>query len=286
MPLSVRRWTRSRDGTAVAYRTGGVEGGAPVVALVGPPAAPEAVWQPQLDYLGERFRFLAWEHRGLGESPRGGPAQVSDHVDDLCAVLAAEHVDRCAVVGLGAGVRLALEAARELGERLLGVVTIAGLTGPTAGMVRLAVAAERLARRLGARRRGEALRWLVRAPRGRRWLLGALRRTGVVGVGIEDDVLEGLADALGTVDLDAYIAALGQLDSTKAFEFAARIEAPALVVAGDRDPLMPPARTQQLARLLPRSEVLMVRGAHHFVGLEFPDLVNLRIERFFDDAGL
>src|SRR6185436_2713177 len=126
---------------------------------------------------------------------------VADHVDDLRAVLTAEGVERCAVVGFSAGVRLALQAAHDLPGNVAALVTIAGLGGEPAGVVRLALAAERLARRLGARRRGEALRWVTRAPRGRRWLLGALRRTGVVGAAVDDEVLEGIVDALGTVDL-------------------------------------------------------------------------------------
>ncbi|MBW2527911.1 MAG: alpha/beta hydrolase, partial [Deltaproteobacteria bacterium] len=52
------------------------------------------------------------------------------------------------------------------------------------------------------------------------------------------------------------------------------------------DPFTPPALAHRIARQIPDSEVLVVPGGRHFVCLEFPDLVNLRLEQFLQDTGL
>jgi hypothetical protein len=36
-----------------------------------------------------------------------------------------------------------------------------------------------------------------------------------------------------------------------------------------------------MARQIPRAEILVVRGGTHYTAVEFPELVSLRIERFY-----
>ena len=92
----------------------------------------------------------------------------------------------------------------------------------------------------------------------------------------------------GLAELDAasYIETLCALTGHDATAVLASIDAPVLVLAGGRDPFAPATLSHQLARQLPCSEVLIVPPGHHFLFLEFPDLVNLRLERFFHDIGL
>jgi pimeloyl-ACP methyl ester carboxylesterase len=59
-----------------------------------------------------------------------------------------------------------------------------------------------------------------------------------------------------------------------------------LVITGDRDPFTPRQLSQQMARRIPGGEILVVRGATHYAMIEYPELVNLRIEKFFREHGL
>jgi len=59
-----------------------------------------------------------------------------------------------------------------------------------------------------------------------------------------------------------------------------------LIIAGDRDLFAPRELAFQMARRIPEAETLIVPGGTHFVPLEYPELVSLRIEKFVRDRGL
>jgi pimeloyl-ACP methyl ester carboxylesterase len=58
-----------------------------------------------------------------------------------------------------------------------------------------------------------------------------------------------------------------------------------LVIAGERDPLTPASEAKRMIARLRHGELLIVRGASHYAAVEFPELVNLRIEKFLREHG-
>ena len=61
-------------------------------------------WRYQRDVLAERFRVLAYDFRGLGESSRGaGPVGVDRFVRDLGLLLSSLHISRTALMGVSLG---------------------------------------------------------------------------------------------------------------------------------------------------------------------------------------
>src|SRR5207245_11527592 len=55
---------------------------------------------------------------------------------------------------------------------------------------------------------------------------------------------------------------------------ATELEAPTLILCGSRDRLTPPALSEHLRKLIPRSRLSLVEGAGHMVLLEAPERVN------------
>ena len=47
-----------------------------------------------------------------------------------------------------------------------------------------------------------------------------------------------------------------------------RITAPTLVLAGDRDPIVPPVQACLIAKTVPNAELVLVDGAGHVLGAE------------------
>jgi pimeloyl-ACP methyl ester carboxylesterase len=76
--------------------------------------------------------------------------------------------------------------------------------------------------------------------------------------------------------------AIGEHDAGDVLE---AVDLPTLVVTGDRDLMTPVALAQQMARKIPTAEILVVRGGTHYTAVEYPELVSLRIERFFREHG-
>jgi pimeloyl-ACP methyl ester carboxylesterase len=112
-----------------------------------------------------------------------------------------------------------------------------------------------------------------------------LTRLGFIGSTLDAELFREIASEFSEVDLDLYlrlVRSLGEHDATHVLE---KVQVPTLVIAGDRDAFTPRQLAQQMARRIPGGELLLVRGGTHFTAVEYPELVNLRIEKFFRENG-
>ncbi|MEQ8887960.1 MAG: alpha/beta hydrolase, partial [Sandaracinaceae bacterium] len=75
---------------------------------------------------------------------------------------------------------------------------------------------------------------------------------------------------------------LGQHDAKDVLE---TLDVPVLVITGDRDLFTPRAAAEQMVRDVRGAELLVVPGGTHYVAVEYPELVNLRIEKFLRERG-
>src|ERR1700745_1951456 len=97
------RSVTSVDGTRL--RSWSNEGhGVPVLISNGL-GAPHDAW-PTINRQTETFRVVTWDHRGLGGSDRPSDESritISDHTDDLFAVMDSHSIDRAVGIGWAGG---------------------------------------------------------------------------------------------------------------------------------------------------------------------------------------
>jgi pimeloyl-ACP methyl ester carboxylesterase len=244
-------------------------------------------WAGVIEVLAPSFEILTWDDRrgfrpGRPASSEPDAWSVEAHARDLDAILRAEEWTRASLVGWGAGVPVVLEATRARPEVVDALVLMCGLASRpvdawlgASPLRRLVPALLRSAERLEA----PIAALLRRAARSRR-TLRALRRLGLVSRALDETALAELLATLGELDLESYLASLRALERHDGASALGAIDAPTLVVGGDRDGLAPPALMRQMARALPRAEVLVVRGGTHDTPAEHPELVGARIRRF------
>jgi 3-oxoadipate enol-lactonase len=94
---------------------------------------PHDAW-PDINRRTDTYRVMTWDHRGLGGSQRPSDESrisISDHTDDLFAVMDSYGVDRAVVIGWSAGVNVAFEAAVRQPQRIAGVLAVGGVPGGT-----------------------------------------------------------------------------------------------------------------------------------------------------------
>lgn len=285
----ITRTLRTSDGASLAwYDSGGT--GRPVV-LAGGLGGPIGAWRYQIDYLADRYRFVSWDYRGLfgsGRPPGDDPdLSVHRHADDLEAVMSAAGVSApVALVGWSMGVQVVLEYLQRPGARASHLVLLNGTFGRPLDSVGLPLLSGRTPQLIRAARRvhqpGSALlRRASRWPETVNWL----RRFGLIGGTLDTEFFRDLAAEFGQLDLDAYLKTLLQLGDHDASHYLADVRAPTLVITGDRDRMTPHSLAAAMAEKIPESELLLVRGATHYAPVEFPELVNLRIEKFFREHG-
>ncbi|HVY44623.1 MAG TPA: alpha/beta hydrolase [Minicystis sp.] len=294
LPLAIdTRSVVTLDGTRLAvHATAAPYPGAPVVILANGLGGTYLAWRGIIDYLRDRCRFVTWDYRGLYASGRPSPDvqrayAIEHHAADLAAILDALEVQRASFVGWSMGVQVVLEAYRAIPKRFHDVVLLNGTYGrpldtlsPLPGMKQVLPSLVEVARRVHAlatqmARRATAL------PEAVTWF----KRLGLVGPTLDDAVFAELVHAFGGLDMEPFFRNLRAIGEHDAADVLETIHVPALVITGDKDLMTPRALAQQMARRIPSSEILVVRGGTHYTAVEYPELVALRIERFWREHG-
>src|SRR5215468_5642792 len=93
-------------------------GSGPAVVLLHPFPFDRLIWAGIADALAARFRVIAVDARGFGESPLDERYAIADLADDLAALLAALDVPQAALVGMSMGGYTALAFAARHAARL------------------------------------------------------------------------------------------------------------------------------------------------------------------------
>jgi pimeloyl-ACP methyl ester carboxylesterase len=287
-PLRVEeKRLRTSDGADLAYR---VVGEGPWIVLCSGLGGGFPTWTPLVTHLLDRYRLLSWDYRGLfdsGPPPSPDAIRVADHARDALALCDAEGIRRAAFFGWSMGVQVALEVFRAAPDRVAALMLMNGVAGrpwenpydttrlrrvirPVAkGLLRTPRLLQRLTRRV--------IQW----PETGEWV----KRIGLAGRTLDEELFDAIAGSFEKLDLSLWLRTFLLLGEHDASDIVRDVDVPTLVVAGDRDVFTPRNAMEALVREIPGAELMVVPGGTHYVLLEVPDLVNLRIEKFLIERG-
>lgn len=278
---------RSFDGTELAYHT---VGQGPTILLANGLGGSWRAWTHQIGYFQDRYRFLSWDYRGLYAS--GAPddreaIEVDDHADDALAVMDEDGLDAVAIFGWSMGVQVALEVFRRAPERVKALVLINGVPGApwesafnTPRIGALIPHALELVRQVPGLAQTVTER-VVTWPETVTWA----KRVGLAGQTLDEEIFAQLAGSFAGLDMGLYLRMLQLLGEHDARDLLEEVDVPTLVIAGDRDLFTPRAAAEEMVRRVRGAELLVVPGGTHYVAVEYPELVNLRVEKFFRERG-
>ena len=273
--------------------------GAPVVVLGNSVGTTRALWDAPAALLHRHFRLLRFEHRGHGtgpavaespstgsaESPGSGPAEspgsgpagrsggrlagaagsgsrspapagpysIAGLGRDVLALLDAEGIGRALYCGVSLGGMIGMWLAANAPDRISGL----GLVCTSARLPPASLWTER-----AARVRADGMSSIA-GPVVARWFTPAFQAAdpGTVRAfradfeGITPEGYAGCCEAIGAMDLRS------ELPS---------ITAPTLVIAGAEDPATPPWHGARIAAAIPRSRLVVIRGASHLATASDP----------------
>ena len=279
---------RSFDGTEILYQVAGDRD--PTMVLIQGLGASVSAWQHQIAYFRDQFRFLTWSYRGLyaykdEQTPSSMPrTPVEVHARDMAAVLQAEGVKHGIWMGWSIGAQVMLETLRRHDIHPDLIVLINPCYGRRSGE------AGRLRRLLphllwGLERMPTVVERLMHRASSWPETVSWLKRFGFVGPSIDEDALTDVVRHFGSVHVPAYLEAVRASSAHRIDGMLGGIDVPVLAILGDRDQVTPRSTAEPLARQIPSAELFSIRGATHFAQLEFPELVNLRVEKFLREHG-
>jgi pimeloyl-ACP methyl ester carboxylesterase len=231
------------------------------------------VWRGQVDRLADRFTCISYDRRGHSRSARGGePESVETHAADAAALIDALRLRRPLVVGSSGGARIAVELARTRPDLLSGCLLseppIFGLE-PEAGQAFLAEIASVVA---PAAQTG-----------GPRAAVDAFFPLVCPGLWAQlDEAGRNRLRANGPMMLAEFAGRPYTLDRDQ----AARIDVPALVLAGTTSHPALRGIAVTLARTLPDARLVELDGSGHVTYFERPDQFASAVREFARVLGM
>jgi pimeloyl-ACP methyl ester carboxylesterase len=261
---------RADDGELIAYDRWGRRDG-PAVLLIQGLGMDSRGWALQRMALGRRYRCFAPDNRGVGRTGVVPPPySLEQMARDAVAILDAEGVSRAHVIGASMGGVIAQIIGVMHPERTRSLVLACTSCRHHHWRRELlqewadAVQERRSTAALG----DDGLRWLV-GPR--------LRKRFGIWLNI-------LARIVLHTDPDGFAAQVRAiLDAPDELRFELRhLRVPALVITGSQDALTPIGDAEELAEMIPLSQLIELRGAAHGLMVESPNVFNDAVLDFLD----
>ena len=263
--------TASANGITMNYTdTGG--SGTPVVLLHAFPFN-SAMWEPQVESLGDKFRLIAPDLKGFGETdaPEGEDAYSMDgYADDVKALVDSLGLERFVLAGLSMGGYIALAYMRKYADGVTGLVLAdtRAEADPPEGIEKRSNQQKQVLQ--------DGTSGLVEVLTGA--LLAESTRAN------KPDVVKKVQAAMDN-PAAGFIGALeamkNRIDSTDSL---AKIDVPTLVIVGENDGVTPPEAARNLHEHIGGSELVVIPDAGHISNMESPEAFNGALGEFLNKA--
>ena len=231
---------------------------------------PSAAWYRTRPNLSRKFRTIAFDNRGVGQSDMPpGPYPIPVMAGDAAAVLDAAGVDSAHVFGISMGGMIAQEFALQYPDRVRSLIL-----GCTAAGGPHAVRAEREASNMVMAR-------------------GTMTPEEAAQAAIPFIYDPGTPRNLIDEDLairrpwfprqEAYNAQLQGILVWESYSRLAKITVPTLVIHGESDRLVPAGNGKLIAENIPGARLVMLRQASHIFTTDQPDTAQRAILEFLEE---
>ncbi|MDX2971033.1 3-oxoadipate enol-lactonase [Kribbella solani] len=227
---------------------------APVVLLGSSLGADHRMWAPQLDVLSKRFRVVAFDHRGHGESEApDGPYTIEDLGGDVLELLDTLGAEQASYAGISLGGAVGLWLAENAPERFHRFALICPPSNPAETPQPWIDRAAQV--------RAEGTKAIADATLGR-WFRPEFTETAPV------------REMLLACPTEGYAACCEALSTTNLVPALGTITAPVLLITADSDTSVPPETVVPLAAQIPGAHLEIIENAAHLVTYSHPDVIN------------
>ena len=236
--------------------------GPPVVFLHGV-GGNRTNWHPQLPVFAARFRAVAWDSRGYGDSDDyDGPLDFREFAHDLARLLDHLGVVRAHIVGNSMGGRIAQDFYEAYPLRVATLVLYDTFSGHEPGRS----PAER--KDYLEIRKKPLLEGKLPAD------IAPLVARNVVSPNCMPAAYEMMVRSIAALHRDSYLKTLDAMINYPRKTELEKIDVPVLLLYGADDTLTPPAFGRAMAARIRHAEFVEVSGAGHMVNVEMPHRFN------------
>lgn len=245
-------------------------------------------WEKQIEYFEEQgYSILLHDYRGHFQSSgieRIESITFSRIAKDLSLVIKRLELSECIVIGHSMGVNVSLEFAHNYPEYVKKMALISGtifpihnilmdthLTGPLSPILK------------------NLLETFPKPFKGF-WKYGGwakpvktfIRSGGFNPKQVGYDFIEGYLSKVGELGPELFFQLVDQMQKHDCLAFTQNIETPTLVVGGNRDKVIPNFSQRLINQTLKNAELYVIHSGSHVPQVDFPDLVNERLDYFIN----
>ena len=280
----------SFDGTTIYYEVRGKNGGnrRPIILNYGIGCLSNH-WHPQITEFSKTHQVITYDYRGHQKS--GTPDDPANlNIDalakDLLGLMDHLNIPSASLWGHSFGTQVVARFAHFAPDRVANVVSVNGfLRNPLVGMFGNDFA-EKLFHfiRMGNEKlpftMGELWKVIVTNPLAAQ-LSGILGGFNLKLTALKD--VEIYARGLASMNLKTFLTLFESMLAYDGREDSRCITAPVLVFIGSKDAVTPEKHQMELKEFMPQSEIVKIPMGSHCSHLDMPELINLRVEKFFRD---
>ena len=261
--------TRTINGTSIAFVE---QGSGPALVLLHGFPLDSRIWEAQLSRLSGRFRVIAPDLRGFGQSQGGAAFTMEALADDVHALAAQLGAAPFVLGGLSMGGYVAHAYAKKYPTDLRGLILIdTKAEGDTPEGKQGRQTMIDLVRASGPKAVAEQMRPKMLAPATATGNAEVLRRLNQIMEACPAETIE--YALLAMRDREDHTADLPSLP------------VPALVIVGEADAITPPSAAEAMQKAIPRCARVVIPDAGHMTPMEQPERVNQAIAEFMDGLG-
>ncbi|MGI9434644.1 MAG: alpha/beta fold hydrolase [Geminicoccaceae bacterium] len=255
----------------IAFQIAGDEG-LPLVLLHGIGGDAE-YWRQQLDAFADDYRTIAWDMPGYGDSAPLAAMTFPALADAVVDLLDRLSINRAHLVGHSLGGMIAQAFAVKHADRLRSLTLVATSAAfgrrSGGGDIDEAWRDSFVEQRLGPLDRGASMTEL--APK---------MVQGLIGDQADPKGMEQAILSMAAVPEASYRSAVHCLTHFDHQDNLAEIQAHTLLLAGEKDPVVPPSVMRKMADAIPNSQFEILPGAGHLANVERPDAFNQALSSF------
>jgi pimeloyl-ACP methyl ester carboxylesterase len=230
------------------------------------------MWKAQIDEFSEKYFCVAYDIRGLGDSPVGdGQFTMESFVDDLETIIDQLKLDKPILCGLSMGGYIGLRALEKFENKFSAVVlcdTRADADG-NEGKLKRAGAIKRI--------NTEGLE-----PFTKDFITNCFGDN--YKQNHKDEFEKRIAKSSSFNPIGVKGSSLSMLGRNDTTEYLSKIKIPALVICGEHDALTPPAVMKPLAEKISGAEFIVIKNSGHMSPIENPEEVNKAIKKFLENV--
>jgi 3-oxoadipate enol-lactonase len=253
------------NGIEMYYEVHGKEG-APWLTLSHSLACSVRMWDPQIEAFKGRYRILAYDTRGHGQSMApAGPYTLEMLAEDQYALLKHLNIERSHFAGLSMGGMIGQTFALKYPGVLSSLIladTTSRYPAEAAGLW-----AERIKT---VETRG--MQPLVQ-PTLERWFTEPFRKS-------HPEVVERIGALIAATPVAGYVGCSHAIPKINLTARLKEIKCPVLVVCGEQDAGTPPAMAREIHDSAPGSKLVMIPQAAHISNMEQPQAFSRAMEAF------